>query len=81
MAGTGRLGKPFNRVLMAYAISNVGDGVTFAAAPLLAASLTRDPVQVSAVGFALTLPWVLLAPVTGVIADRVSRPRMLAAVA
>jgi hypothetical protein len=52
-------------LLVAAAASNLGDGVTVAAAPLLAASLTFDPRRIGAVGVALTLPWLLFALPSG----------------
>jgi hypothetical protein len=50
----------FRRLLAASALSNLGDGVRAAGLPLLAASLTRDPVAFSAVAVAGSLPWLLL---------------------
>ena len=60
-------------LLVAAAASNLGDGVTVAAAPLLAASLTTDPRTIGAVGVALTLPWLLFALPSGAVADRADR--------
>jgi MFS family permease len=60
-------------LLVAAAASNLGDGVTVAAGPLLAASLTTDPRTIGAVGVALTLPWLLFALPSGAIADRADR--------
>ena len=56
------------------------DGVTLAALPLLAASLTRDPTEVSLVSLAVTLPWLLFALVGGALADRLDRRKAMAAV-
>ena len=42
------LGAEFRKLWTANAVSNLGDGVTFVAGPLLAASLTRDPLLVAA---------------------------------
>lgn len=50
-----------------------------AALPLLAASLTRDPVAVSAVGSLAFLPWLLFALVAGTLVDRVNRRTAMAA--
>src|SRR5215212_10299744 len=60
-------------LLVAAVASNLGDGVTVAAAPLLAASLTTDPRTIGAVGVALTLPWLLFALPSGAVADRADR--------
>jgi len=69
---------PALRILLAAAAaSNLGDGVTVAAAPLLAASLTTDPRTIGAVGVALTLPWLLFALPSGAVADRTDRRRLM----
>jgi MFS family permease len=47
------------------------------AIPLLAASLTRNPITVGAVALATWLPWIFFALPSGVVADRVSRKRIL----
>jgi MFS family permease len=66
-------------LLVAAAASNLGDGVTVAAAPLLAASLTEDPRRIGAVGVALTLPWLLFALPSGAVADRADRRWLMVA--
>jgi Na+/melibiose symporter-like transporter len=53
--------RAFGTLLAAGAASNLGDGVTLAAAPLLAASITRDPRAIGAVGAAWSLGWLLFA--------------------
>ena len=68
-----RPGRPLATLLGAGAVSNLGDGVTVAAAPLLAASITRDPRAIAAVGVAWSLPWLLFALVSGAVADRTDR--------
>jgi hypothetical protein len=50
--GRDRLGRDLAKLWLAQAASNVGDGVYVTALPLLAATLTRDPLPVSAVVFA-----------------------------
>jgi MFS family permease len=67
----------FWRIWASAVISGLGDGVTFVALPLLAASLTREPVLVAAVTVAAKLPWLLVSPVTGVLTDRLDRRRVL----
>ena len=64
-------------LLAAGAVSNLGDGVTLAAAPLLAASVTRDPRAIGAVGVAWSLPWLLFALVSGAVVDRSDRRRLM----
>src|SRR4051812_42292648 len=54
-------------------VSSVGDGAFVAAAPLLAAFLTRDPVAVSAVAAASAAPWLLVGPWAGAWVDRLPR--------
>jgi MFS family permease len=58
-------------------ISAVGDGVRFAALPLPAAGLTRNPQLVSLVAAAEGLPWLLLSLPAGAPVDRWDRKRVL----
>jgi predicted MFS family arabinose efflux permease len=74
-----RPGRPLATLLAAGAVSSLGDGVTLAAAPLLAASVTRDPRAIAAVGVAWSLPWLLFALVSGAVADRADRRRLMVA--
>jgi MFS family permease len=60
-------------------VSNLGDGITFAALPLLVASLTRDPAAVAGVTLAARLPWLLFALPVGAFTDRVDRRRAMIA--
>jgi MFS family permease len=78
--GRARLGRDFTKLWLAQALSNVGDGVYAAALPLLAATLTREPLPVSAVVFAEWLPWLLFGLVAGVLVDRWDRRRVMWAV-
>ncbi len=57
--------------------SNVGDGIVLAALPLLAASITRDPMAVAATTIAIRLPWLLFGLFAGVIVDRTDRLRLM----
>lgn len=75
-----RLGADFTKLWTASAVSNVGDGVTMVAGPLLVASLTRDPVLVAGGAFVQSLPWLLFSLVGGVLADRLDRRRLIVAV-
>ena len=68
----------FRRALAASAASNLGDGIRGAALPLVAASLTRDPLAFSAVAVAGSLPWLLLSLPVGAVLDRVDRARAMA---
>lgn len=51
-----RLGREFHKLWAASGVSNLGDGVWLVAAPLLAATLTRDPVLIAGLSFAQRLP-------------------------
>lgn len=72
-----RLGANFDKLSLAAGISNIGDGVTGAAFPLLVATLTRDPLLVSGATLAGRLPWFLLALVSGALVDRLDRRRVM----
>ncbi|MEU3456499.1 MFS transporter [Micromonospora sp. NPDC006766] len=73
----GRLGRDFLRLWTASAVSNLGDGVTMVAGPLLVASLTRDPAAVAAAALAPQLPWLLFSLVSGALVDRLDRRRLI----
>jgi MFS family permease len=60
-------------------LSNLGDGIRLTALPLLAATLTRDPLAVSGVLAATTAPWILLGPIGGSLVDRVDRKLLMIA--
>jgi MFS family permease len=74
------LGRDFNRLWGAAAVSNIGDGIVSSAAPLLVASVTDDPLLVSLAVFAQTLPWLLFSLVSGVFVDRLDRRRLIVVV-
>jgi MFS family permease len=63
----------FNKLWAASGISNLADGIGIAAAPLLAASLTRDPLLVAGLTVAQRLPWFVFSLVSGAIVDRSDR--------
>jgi MFS family permease len=64
------LGKPYWVLWTAGAISFLGDGITFGALPLLAASMSRDPRIVSLTEAVTGIGWLLLGLVSGVMVDR-----------
>jgi MFS family permease len=66
----------FGRLWAAAVASNLGDGLVLAAFPLLAATITVDPIAISLITLASGLPWLVLAPLSGAIVDRFDR-RML----
>jgi MFS family permease len=74
------LGKEYAKLLAARTVSNLGDGMTLVAGPLLAAALTRDPLLIAGLAFAQRLPWLLFALVSGALVDRLDRRRLMAAV-
>lgn len=73
---TEKLGPAFNRLFSASVISNLSDGLLAVAAPLLAISLTKDPVLISMLSAFVMLPWLLFAIPIGLIVDR-SNKRLL----
>jgi MFS family permease len=73
-----RLGPAFARLWAAATVSNLGDGVTLAAGPLLAARLTDDPRLVAGLAVAQRLPWLLFALVAGALVDRWDRQKVMA---
>ena len=75
-----RLGADFTRLWTASAVSNIGDGVTMAAGPLLVASVSDDPALIAGAVFVQQLPWLLFALVSGVYVDRLDRRRLVVAV-
>jgi MFS family permease len=63
----------FGRLWTAQTVSSLGDGVTQAALPLLAPTLTRDPMALAVVTAARTLPWLLFGVPGGALVDRWDR--------
>ncbi|MEU4201571.1 MFS transporter [Streptomyces sp. NPDC039022] len=74
VAGPGR--GAFGRLWASTAVSALGDGVRLTALPLLALSLTTDPLLISLVTVANWLP-LLLSPLAGVWADLADRRALL----
>ncbi|WP_020668904.1 MFS transporter [Amycolatopsis nigrescens] len=64
-----------NWLLASSAVSNLGDGIGKVAFPLLAATLTRDPLLIAGLSAAQFVPWLLFALLTGAMLDRVDRRR------
>ncbi|WP_328432684.1 MULTISPECIES: MFS transporter [unclassified Streptomyces] len=67
----------FGRLWTAQTVSSLGDGVTHAALPLLALTLTRDPMALAVVTAAGTLPWLLFGVLGGTLVDRWDRLRTM----
>jgi MFS family permease len=68
-----RLGPAFTRVWAASIASNVADGVGRTAVPLIATTLTRDPLLISAVTAIAFVPWLVFGLPAGMLIDRVDR--------
>ncbi|NDD51974.1 MAG: MFS transporter [Actinobacteria bacterium] len=71
------LGHDFSRIWSASLITNLVDGVLRLAAPLLAVSLTEDPILIGALTALGLLPWLFFAIPIGAIVDRVDRRKAL----
>jgi MFS family permease len=72
------MGAVFWKFWTAALLANVGDGIRLAAFPMLAASLTTDPVLVAAVTAAQAVPWLLGGLAAGSLADRTSARTLIA---
>ncbi|MFC6585073.1 MFS transporter [Sulfitobacter aestuariivivens] len=67
----------FRLILSASAASNLGDGIALVAVPWLATLLTRDPLLISLVATAASLPWLLFALPAGVWIDNGDRRQLM----
>jgi predicted MFS family arabinose efflux permease len=74
------LGADFWKLWTSSAVSNLGDGVTMVAGPLLVASISSDPAAVAGAAFAQQLPWLLFALISGAWSDRLDRRRLVVTV-
>lgn len=68
---------PYRYLLASSAVSTLGDGMRFAALPLLSAYVLHSTIQVAAVTAMTTVPWLLLGLPAGAWADRFDRVRMM----
>src|ERR1022692_4882517 len=71
------LGPAYWRLWWASAVSTTADGVLVAALPLLAVTITRNPLMISLVTAAEFLPWLLLSLPAGVLVDRHDRATLM----
>ena len=78
MSGVKSLGPAFNRLWYSSLVSNLADGLLKTSAPLLAATLTQDPVIISLMAALVMLPWLLFAIPIGGLVDRLDRRLLLA---
>ncbi|WP_214467208.1 MFS transporter [Microbacterium flavescens] len=73
-----RLGADFGKLWTAAAFSNLADGVGRVAVPLIATTLTRDPLAIAALGALAFVPWLVFGLPAGMIVDRYDRRRIMA---
>lgn len=67
----------FGRLWSAAVLSSFGDSLRTAALPLLAVSLTDDPLLISSVAACGYLPWIIFGLLGGAVADRVDQRRAM----
>ena len=67
------LGPDFTKLWSASVASNLADGLGRTAVPLIATTLTKDPVLIAGIGALAFVPWLLFGVLSGVIVDRVDR--------
>jgi MFS family permease len=72
-------GREFTKLYTASAFSNLGDGISLAAFPLLAAAFTASPFELGIVIAARTFPWLVLSLPAGAIIDRHNPKRVMVA--
>lgn len=72
-----RLGRSFRWLLAMSWLSNLADGISLSAGPLLVAAQTRDPFLVALAVVLQRLPWMLFGLYAGVLADRHDRRTLL----
>lgn len=73
------LGRDFGKLWTAAAFSNLADGLGRTAVPLVAISLTQDPLAISVIGALAYVPWLVFGLPAGMIVDRVDRRLVMAA--
>ena len=72
-----RLGRDFRWFLASSWVTDLGDGITLAAGPLLVASLTHNPLVVAMAALLQRVPWLMFGLYAGVVADRINRRAIL----
>lgn len=79
--GAGRhrpLGRDFGKLWTAAAFSNLADGIGRTAVPLVAVTLTQDPLMISVLGALAFVPWLVFGLPAGVIVDHADRRIIMA---
>jgi predicted MFS family arabinose efflux permease len=74
------LSADFWKLWTSSAVTNLGDGITMVAGPLLVASISTNPSAVAGAAVAQQLPWLLFALISGAWADRADRRRLVVSV-
>jgi len=74
-----RIPAPYWRVWAATGLSNLGDGISLVAMPLLAASFTQDPITIAGVGLFTPLAKIAVSLGGGVLVDRSDRRSLMVA--
>lgn len=72
------LGSDFSRLWAAAAFSNLADGLGRIAVPLVATTLTRDPLVIAVLGALAFVPWFVFGIAAGMIVDRFDRRLVMA---
>jgi MFS family permease len=72
------LGPAFANIFTANLVSSLGDGIVRTAVPLLAVTLTRDPLLISGIAALAMLPWLLFAIPSGILIDKIDRRAAMA---
>ncbi len=75
--GSPRRKSPTVLLVTAIVLSALGDGVLNTAIPVMGSTVTKSAFTLSLLRFSATLPWLLLTPVAGALADRYSRSRLI----
>jgi MFS family permease len=68
-----RLGRNFRWLLASSWVTNLADGITLAAGPLLVASQTHNPLAIAMAALLQRVPWLMFGLYAGVVADRINR--------
>jgi len=72
------LGRDFGRLWTAAAFSNLADGLGRTAVPLIATTLTRDPLAISLIAALAFVPWLVFGLPAGIVVDRFDRRIVMA---
>ncbi|GAA1965721.1 MFS transporter [Microbacterium deminutum] len=79
-SGKDPLGRDFGKLWTAAMFSNLADGLGRTAVPLIATTLTKDPLAISVIGALAFVPWLIFGLPAGMLVDRYDR-RIIMAIA